>query len=61
MSKCEYGQHRGNSTWELLDARGIYCARVCEYCETEQERKYRPEIFTNANYAADEPIEPEEY
>lgn len=37
---------------ELLDARGIFCAYVCDVCESEKRKGYRPEIFTNANYDA---------
>jgi hypothetical protein len=44
---------------ELIDARGIYCCRVCEDCEAEKKARYRPEIFTDSNYYADEPIDEE--
>lgn len=42
---------------ELVDARGIFCAFVCEDCEAEKRKRYRPEIFENSNYACDEYIE----
>ena len=44
--------HRG-----LYDARGIFVAYVCDKCEKRVKAKYRPEIFTNANYYADEAID----
>lgn len=42
---------------ELLDARGIYCGRVCDLCERVKRMEFRPEIFTDSHYHADEPIE----
>ena len=48
--------------WEVTDARGIYCGRVCsDKCEEALEARFRPEVMTNPNYYADEPIEPEEW
>ena len=44
------------SHW-INDARGIPVARVCDRCEDGVRAKYRPEIFDNAGYEADEPIE----
>lgn len=44
---------------QLFDARGIYCCRICPACEAEKRAHYRPEIFTNPSYEADEPIEPD--
>jgi hypothetical protein len=49
-----------NERWPEHDARGIFLCYVCPECETEKLAKYRPEIFSNPNYEADEPIEPEE-
>lgn len=51
----------GKERFELRDARGIFCAFVCDDCEARKRAGYRPEIFTNAAYHADEPIEPEDY
>lgn len=45
---------------ELSDARGIFCGYYCEKCEAKLKAKYRPEIFTNSNYWADEQIEPDD-
>jgi hypothetical protein len=53
-------EHEGDSFY-LYDARGIYVAKVCDYCEKEVKSKYRPEIFDDGGYEADEPIEPEDY
>ena len=38
------------------DARGIPVVHACADCRDERMSKYRPEIFTDANYWADEPI-----
>lgn len=40
--------------YELMDARGIFCAYVCEKCEDEVRAKYRPEIFEDGDYECDE-------
>lgn len=50
---CGSGQPRR----ELRDARGIFCAFVCARCEADKRARYRPEIFEDAAYEADEPIE----
>lgn len=55
MRPCPCGSGLPRS--ELQDARGIFCAFVCEKCYEQKRSKYRPEIFTNASYWADEPIE----
>ena len=47
------------SSWKEYDARGIYLCTVCAACEESKLAKYRPDVLTNANYEADEPIEPE--
>ncbi len=55
--KCNCGS--GLESFELLDARGIYVARVCDKCEQEKRRPYRADIFTDPGYSTDEPIEPD--
>jgi len=45
----------------LYDARGIFVDFVCPSCVKKVKSKYRPEIFEDPGYYADEPIEPEEY
>jgi hypothetical protein len=52
--QCPCGS--GRESWELLDARGIYCGRVCEKCEAEKRAEFRADIFTDANYWTDEPV-----
>jgi hypothetical protein len=47
----------GLPRYDLTDARGIFCGFVCTKCEPARRKRYRPEIFTNAQYEADEPIE----
>jgi len=57
MSHCD---HKREDTWELTDAQGIYCARVCDKCEAEVMSHYRPEIFSGYDQSdVDEPIEPD--
>jgi hypothetical protein len=51
----------GEFSYDLNDARGIYCCQVCSKCEDEKMSHYRPEIFTNSSYWADEAIEGEDY
>lgn len=53
--RCGSGEPRE----ELLDARGIFVSYVCSHCGPDVKRSYRPEIFTNSNYEADEAIEPD--
>jgi hypothetical protein len=54
---CNCGS--GKVRCSLEDARGIFCVYVCDDCEDEIKRKYRPEIFDNPRYEHDEPIEEE--
>jgi hypothetical protein len=51
----------GVQTCALPISRGIPLARVCGKCVDKVLRKYRPEVLTNSNYYADEPIESEDY
>ena len=57
MNMC---RHEGEYTWFEYDARGIPLAMVCERCVDDVLSRYRPDVLTDANYDADEPIEPEE-
>ena len=43
------------------DARGIALFRGCSKCTPEKMKRFRPEVLTDPNYSADEPIEPEDY
>jgi hypothetical protein len=49
----------GISWWEF-DARGIPLCRVCPDCMGEKLRRYRPEVLSDPNYEASEPIEEHE-
>jgi len=57
MRICPCGSGK-KSSWES-DARGIPLGRVCLECIDKKLSKYRPEVLTNSNYCADEPIEEE--
>lgn len=41
----------------VKDARGIPVAKCCPECQAEKLKGYRADIFTDANYYADEPID----
>lgn len=51
---------KGDGSWWENDARGIPLTRVCHTCKDEKLSRYRPEVLTNPNYEANEPIEPED-
>lgn len=53
--------HTKDNSWWLHDARGYEVGRVCDKCEATVKSKFRPEIFEDGNYQADEPLEPEDY
>lgn len=55
LCNCGSGEYRT----ALYDARGIFCAHVCSRCEAQKKAQFRPEIFTDAQYECDEPIEEE--
>ena len=57
LCSCGSGEHPEG----VYDARGIFVASVCDKCRKERLKRYRPEIFSDSDYEADEPIEPEEY
>ena len=52
---CSCGS--GKPRDDLSDARGIFCCFTCEDCEQTKRDKYRPEIFEDNQYDADEAIE----
>lgn len=52
----EYHTKHDGSWWEH-DARGIPLCRVCDTCRREKLSHYRPEVLTDSQYEADEPIE----
>ncbi len=53
--KCNCGS--GLIRREVVDARGIFVAFVCDKCEREKLKGYRRDIFTDSNYWTDEPVE----
>lgn len=57
---CRFHTKTDGSYW-VNDARGIPLARVCEKCEDEKLAKFRPEVLTDSNYAANEEIEPDDW
>ena len=56
---CSCGS--GYQSWWHKDARGIELFKGCDKCAPGKLKRYRPEVLTNSNYQADEPIEPEDY
>jgi hypothetical protein len=57
---CNGRHEKGDGSWWENDARGIPLARVCSDCRADKLKGFRPEVLTNSNYEANEPIEPEE-
>jgi hypothetical protein len=52
--KCKCGSDK--ERYDLSDARGIFCAYVCDDCVERVKARYRPDVFTNPQYEHDEPI-----
>lgn len=49
--------HEREDSWWEHDARGIPLCRVCDKCRDIKLSVYRPEVLTNPDYWADEPID----
>ena len=50
----------GRSSWWAKDGQGIPLARVCDECEADKLKKYRPEVLGQYTQAdVDEQIEPD--
>ena len=58
MSDCDMHTKNDGSWWEY-DARGIELCRVCDKCRKKKLARYRPDVLSDPNYWADEPIEEE--
>ena len=58
--KCGH-DHVGDYTWWESDARGIPLCKVCDECVDDRLAQYRPDVLSDSNYWADEPIEAEDY
>lgn len=56
--ECE---HNSTNSWWEYDGRGIPLARVCDTCKKQVLARYRPEVLNDANYSADEDIEPDDW
>jgi len=52
---CPCGSGK-ESFWQH-DARGIPLRRTCQKCHKKEMARYRPDVLTNPNYWADEPID----
>lgn len=60
MNETDCSAHtKHDGSWWEKDARGIPLARVCQKCKAKKLAKYRPEVLTDSNYGADEPIDSE--
>ena len=57
LKKCPCGS--GMYSTDHHDARGLFLVRACPRCEDQKLGQFRPEVLTNFNYEADEPIEEE--
>jgi len=56
---CECGSQQPPEA--IYDARGIYVTKACDSCRSSKVAGYRSDIFTDANYWSDEPVEPYDY
>lgn len=58
MKPCRCGS--GLPRFELFDARNIFLTFACDKCERAKLKRYRPDVLTDPNYAADEAIDPDQ-
>lgn len=56
----DYWHTKNDGSWWEHDARGIPLRRVCDKCREAKLAEFRPEVLTDSNYAADEPINSED-
>ena len=61
MTPGQLSRHRCDDLekWPEYDARGIFLTYVCGECRASKMNGYRPDVLTDPNYPADEPIEEE--
>lgn len=52
MRPCFCGS--GRERYALTDARGIFAGYVCDECRAEKMRGFRPEVFRDSQYEADD-------
>lgn len=57
MDTCACGS--GHPKRAAYDARGIFLTYLCDRCELEKLAGFRPEVLVDADYEADEPIDPD--
>lgn len=55
LPECPCGS--GQPAPQHFDGRGIFLTYACDKCWPEKKKKYRPDVLTDSNYWADEPIE----
>ena len=54
---CDCAWTQPGTRFPMYDARGIFLTYACDNCEVEKRLRYRPDVFTDPNYEADEPID----
>jgi hypothetical protein len=47
----------GQSRYDLIDARGIFCCYVCDICKPSKASRYRIEVLEDPDYDCDEEID----
>ena len=53
--RCSCGS--GQRADAIYDARNIFLTFACDKCRKEKLSRFRPDVLTNSNYWADEPID----
>ncbi len=56
LCSCGSGEYKDAE----YDARGIFLTYVCDKCRKEKLSGFRPDVLTDPDYEANEPIEPED-
>lgn len=59
IKECDCGSKQ--ERYPLVDARGIFCAFVCDACINKKRSEFRADIFTNSQYLTTEPVDDEDY
>jgi hypothetical protein len=55
--RCDCGS--GETPQWAKDAKNIPLAKVCSKCKARKLAGFRPEVLTDPNYEAEEPIDPD--
>ena len=59
---CKDGKESNNDTWWVYDGRGIPLCKVCDDCEEQKLKRYRPEVLGHYSEAdVDEAIESDDW